>query len=172
MASLCAPATTAQISTGLAMVSSAARACRRRSPWASTTTPAQAMMNGTTAKTCSQKTMSCMFSPPSWLASSCDQEVIGPYTLGVSCQGRSVQRSTGSNWPRNTSAGVISYGSAADAPATARTRRTSARRPRSAAGTLMVARLSPVPSANSRLTGLPAVGEGPHGRSTARPRRR
>ena len=77
-ASLWAPATTAQISSGLAMVSSVARAWRRGSPWASITTPAQAMMNGTTAKTCSQKTMSCMFSPPSLLASSWVHEVIGP----------------------------------------------------------------------------------------------
>ena len=32
----------------------------------------------TAENSCSQKTMSCMFSPPSWLASSWDQEVIGP----------------------------------------------------------------------------------------------
>ena len=107
-ASLCAPATTAQINSGLAIVSNAARPCRRGSPCASISTPAQAKMNGTTENTCSQNTMSCMFSPPSLLATSCVQEVIGPYTLGVSCHGRSVQRSTGSNCPRNTSAGVIS----------------------------------------------------------------
>jgi hypothetical protein len=68
-------------------------------------------MNGTTANTCSQNTMSCMFSPPSLFASNWVHEVMGPYTLGVSHQGRSVQRRTGSNCPRNTSAGVISYGS-------------------------------------------------------------
>jgi hypothetical protein len=106
--SLCAPATTAQINNGFAMVSSATRPCRRVSPRASSSTPAHAKMNGTTEKSCSPNTMSCMFSPPSLFAVSWVQEVMGPYTLGVSCHGRSVQRSTGSNWPRNTSAGVMS----------------------------------------------------------------
>ena len=63
-ASLCAAATTAQMSSGLQTVSRAARACRRLSPCASWTMPAQAMMKGTTVNTCSQNTMSCMFSPP------------------------------------------------------------------------------------------------------------
>ena len=63
-ASLWAVATTAQMSTGLQTVSRAARAWRRLSPCASCTMPAQAMMNGTTVITCSQNTMSCMFSPP------------------------------------------------------------------------------------------------------------
>ena len=77
-ASLCAPATTAQISSGLATVSRAARAWRRLSPWASSTAPRPTTMKGTAENTCSQNTMSCMFSPPSRLASSWVQEVIGP----------------------------------------------------------------------------------------------
>ena len=107
-------------------------------------------MKGTTENTCSQNTMSCMFSPPSLLATSCVQEVIGPYTLGVSCHGRSVQRSTGSNCPRNTSAGVISYGSrpiACSRPYAAYIK-TSAE---VIGGTQMVSRLSTEPSAKSFL---------------------
>ncbi|MPM60079.1 hypothetical protein SDC9_106926 [bioreactor metagenome] len=108
--SLCAPAVIAQISSGLAMVSRAARPLSWSSPCASQTTTALVTRNGTNADNCSQKTMSCMLRPPNRLASSCTQLITGPYTLGVSCQGRSVQRSTGSNWLRNTAAGVMSYG--------------------------------------------------------------
>ena len=45
---------------------------------------AQMMMNGITAISCSQNTMSCIDSPPSQLAIHWDADATGPYTLGVS----------------------------------------------------------------------------------------
>ena len=110
-ASLWAPATTAQISIGLATLSRVARACRAVSPRAIRTTMALAAMKGSTEETCSQNTMSCMFSPPSRLAPHWTAVMIGPYTLGVSYQGCSTHFITGSNWLRITSPIVTSYGS-------------------------------------------------------------
>ncbi len=86
-ASLWAPVTTAQMSIGLATLSRVARACRAVSPRAIRTTMALAAMKGSTEETCSQNTMSCMFSPPSRLAPHWTMVMIGPYTLGVSYQG-------------------------------------------------------------------------------------
>ena len=63
-------------------------------------------MNGSTDIICSQNTTSCIDSPPSMLASHWDAEAIGPYTLGVSCHGRSVHTRTGSKDCRKISAGV------------------------------------------------------------------
>lgn len=78
-ASLWAPAITAQISTGFAIVISAARAWRCGSALrAMNSTPRQHRTNGTAEKSCNQKTTSCMLVPPSLLAATCVQEVIGP----------------------------------------------------------------------------------------------
>ncbi len=110
-ASLCAPATTDQISSGLSSTNSTARVCRAASPAASRMITSPTTMNGITAIICSQNTTSCIDSPPSTLASHWDADAIGPYTLGVSCQGRSVQTRTGSNDCRKISAGVTLYGS-------------------------------------------------------------
>ena len=77
-ASLCAPATTAQMSIGLATLSRVARAWRAGSPRAIRTTMALAARNGSTEETCSHHTMSCMFSPPSWFAAHWTVVMIGP----------------------------------------------------------------------------------------------
>jgi len=78
IASLCAPAITAQISSGFRIVSSTERVCRAGLPWASLIMMPQITMNGITHIICSQNTTSCIESPPSTFARYCENDAIGP----------------------------------------------------------------------------------------------
>ncbi len=95
-ASLWAPTRTPQIMSGLRTVNSTTRACNLWSSLASFTAMNPVIRKAVRVNICSQNTVLCMFSPPSTEARYWEYDATGPYTLGVSCQGRSVQISTGS----------------------------------------------------------------------------
>ena len=77
-ASLCAPATTAQITRGFRTVNSTARACRTSSPPTIATSTAPMTSSGTIPKTWSHQTTSCIDSPPSTFANHWDAVASGP----------------------------------------------------------------------------------------------